>query len=192
MDRKGSLNDAADDHPKDEIALEHIDVTLTEEAPSHHPLDRKVLWKVDLWLMPITCVLMMIAYLDRTAIGNARLFGLEQDLNMAGSDYNIALFMFFVPYILLDLPSNILMKRLRPSVYLSILMFCWGTWRETHMSPTPSSSSSFQFQTDWLTSMVSQGSSPFVKASLTASLAWLSADSFSALSRRDISPERSS
>ena len=41
-------------------------------------------------------------------IGNARIQGLEKDLNLQGSDYNIALFMFFVPYILLEVPCNFL------------------------------------------------------------------------------------
>lgn len=45
---------------------------------------------------------------------------------MTGSDYNIALFMFFIPYILLEVPSNILLKKIRPSVFLSAIMSGWG------------------------------------------------------------------
>jgi MFS family permease len=45
---------------------------------------------------------------------------------MKGQDYNIALFMFFVPYILLEVPCNILLKKLRPSVWLSSIMLGWG------------------------------------------------------------------
>lgn len=49
-----------------------------------------------------------------------------QDLNMTGHDYNIALFVFFVPYILFEVPSNIIIKRVAPSTWLSIIMvkFC--------------------------------------------------------------------
>lgn len=63
---------------------------------------------------------------SRINIGNARIQGLERDLNMAGHDYNIALFVFFVPYTLLEIPSNLLMKRLRPSYWLSATMLAWG------------------------------------------------------------------
>lgn len=45
-----------------------------------------------------------------------------QDLNMTGHDYNTALFIFFVPYILFEVPSNIIIKQVAPSTWLSIIM----------------------------------------------------------------------
>ena len=65
---------------------------------------------------------------SRINIGNARLQGLEEDLHMArdGPDFNIALFMFFIPYILLEVPSNILLMKIRPTVWLSSIMLGWG------------------------------------------------------------------
>ena len=47
---------------------------------------------------------------------------------MHGSDYNVAVSLFFIPYILCEVPSNmILAKFKRPSVYIGILVTCWGT-----------------------------------------------------------------
>lgn len=91
-------------------------------------MERKVLKKVDAFLMPMLSFLLLVAFLDRTNIGNARIQGLEKDLNMHGNQYNIALFIFFIPYMILDIPANIMMKRLRPSYYLPCLMFCWGKY----------------------------------------------------------------
>lgn len=51
---------------------------------------------------------------------------MTDDLKMEGNDYNIALFIFFVPYILFEVPSNIIIKRVAPSTWLAGLMFCWG------------------------------------------------------------------
>ena len=45
---------------------------------------------------------------------------------MKGSDYNIALFTFFILYILLEVPSNLLLKHIRPSMFLSSIMTAWG------------------------------------------------------------------
>lgn len=45
-----------------------------------------------------------------------------EDLNMTGHDYNVALFVFFIPYILFEVPSNIIIKRVAPSTWLSIIM----------------------------------------------------------------------
>jgi hypothetical protein len=41
--------------------------------------------------------------------------------------YNTAVTIFFVPYTLLEVPSNIILKKMRPSYWMAILMFCWGT-----------------------------------------------------------------
>ena len=59
-------------------------------------------------------------------ISNAVLFGLKDDLKLVGNQYSVALVIFFVPYILCEVPSNIFMKRLRPHVWLSICMFGFG------------------------------------------------------------------
>ena len=45
---------------------------------------------------------------------------------MKGQDYNIALFMFFILYILLEVPCNLLLKRIRPSIFIPTIMVGWG------------------------------------------------------------------
>lgn len=51
---------------------------------------------------------------------------MTDDLKMSGSQYNTAVTLFFVPYTLLEVPSNIVLKMMRPSYWMAILMFCWG------------------------------------------------------------------
>ena len=47
---------------------------------------------------------------------------------MTGTDYNVALAVFFVPYVLCEVPSNlILIKFSRPSTYIGSLVILWGT-----------------------------------------------------------------
>ncbi|KAL4894105.1 major facilitator superfamily domain-containing protein [Aspergillus ambiguus] len=88
--------------------------------------ERKLLWKCDYRVVPILNLLFMFAFLDRINIGNARLMGLEKDLGMSGHQYNVALFVFFIPYILLEVPSNIILKKVKPSWWLSGIIFFWG------------------------------------------------------------------
>lgn len=62
-------------------------------------------------------------------LGNAKIQGLVEDLDMTGPlayRYNIALFIFFVPYILFEVPSNLILKKLKPSTWLSLIMVLWG------------------------------------------------------------------
>lgn len=65
-------------------------------------------------------------YIDRNALPQARIQGLEKDLGLKGVEYNIVLSLTFVGYILMQVPSNMLLSMLRPSYYLSACMIAWG------------------------------------------------------------------
>ena len=51
---------------------------------------------------------------------------MNDDLGLTGSQYNIALTIFFIPYILFEIPSNIILKLTRPSVWMPSIMLAWG------------------------------------------------------------------
>jgi MFS family permease len=59
-------------------------------------------------------------------IANANVFGLSKELNLLGNKYNTALVIFFVPYVLFEIPSNVLLKKFKPNVWLSACMFLFG------------------------------------------------------------------
>ena len=77
--------------------------------------------------------LYLISQLDRANIGNAKIEGLDKDLGLSGVQYNICNSIFFIPYVLLEVPSNVLLKKFsRPSVYLGILVTLWGIVMTCH------------------------------------------------------------
>lgn len=51
---------------------------------------------------------------------------MEKDLGINDTQYNIALTIFFFSYSIFEVPSNVFLKRLRPSIWLSLLMLLWG------------------------------------------------------------------
>jgi MFS family permease len=111
----------------------NITAPALETGTTHAPLtlssqEHQLLRKCDIHLIPILFLLFLLAFLDRTNIGNARIQGLERDLHMdpLGNKYNIALLVFFVPYILFEVPSNLIIKRVAPSTWLSGIMVLWG------------------------------------------------------------------
>jgi len=90
-------------------------------------IDRALLWKLDFTLIPWLCILYLLAFLDRTNIGNAKIDGLQASLhNMTGGAYNATLSIFFVSYSVFEPLTNVLLKRLRPSVFIPIIMILWG------------------------------------------------------------------
>ncbi|KAE8423467.1 MFS transporter [Aspergillus pseudocaelatus] len=89
--------------------------------------ERKLMAKIDLHLLPCLCILYLLAFLDRVNVSNAAILGLKEDLNLEqGTKFNTALTIFFVPYIFCEIPSNILLKKLKPHVWLSGCMFMFG------------------------------------------------------------------
>lgn len=82
--------------------------------------------KIDLRVIPWLCTMYVLAFLDRVNIGNANVYGLSKELKLTGHEYNNCLVIFFVPYVLFEIPSNIILKRLRARVWLSICMFGFG------------------------------------------------------------------
>lgn len=54
-------------------------------------------------------------------IGNARLYGIEKDLGLKGNQYQTAVSLLFVTYILSELPSNLVIKKFTPSRWISFI-----------------------------------------------------------------------
>lgn len=65
-------------------------------------------------------------YIDRGAVPQARIQGLEGDLGLQGVEYNVVLSITFVGYILMQVPSNMILTLVRPSWYLAACMIAWG------------------------------------------------------------------
>ncbi|POS72970.1 major facilitator superfamily transporter [Diaporthe helianthi] len=89
-------------------------------------IDRKLVWRLDLVMIPWLSLLYLLAFLDRTNIGNAKIAGLSDDLTMNTQQYNDTLTIFFISYALFEPLTNILLKRLRPSIFIPIIMVLWG------------------------------------------------------------------
>lgn len=64
----------------------------------------------------------------RVNIANANVFRMSNpdQLNLTGIKYNTALVIFFVPYVVFEIPSNLILKKLRPNWWLSGCMFMFG------------------------------------------------------------------
>ncbi|GAB5588219.1 hypothetical protein Unana1_03119 [Umbelopsis nana] len=92
-----------------------------------HRLERKLVRKLDTVILPITMCMYLGAYLDRGNAGNARLQGLQAEV-LGGSDtrFSVCLSMFYVSYIALNIPGNMLAKVLPPSKSLALATFVWG------------------------------------------------------------------
>ncbi|KAH7001226.1 major facilitator superfamily domain-containing protein [Ilyonectria destructans] len=92
------------------------------------PEEIRLVRKLDFRIMPTLWAMYFLNYLDRNAIAQARLNDLEEHLGLVGTQYNTCISILFVGYLLMQIPSNMLIssKRVRPSVYMSVCMMAWA------------------------------------------------------------------
>ncbi|KAI0411120.1 major facilitator superfamily domain-containing protein [Xylaria grammica] len=88
--------------------------------------EKSLLRKIDAHLLPAVALLYLLSFLDRSNVGNARIEGLLDDLNMSGDHYLTGLSLYFVGYVLFEIPCNIILKRTSPRIWLPTLTIVWG------------------------------------------------------------------
>ncbi|KAI0846384.1 MFS general substrate transporter [Daldinia vernicosa] len=89
--------------------------------------EKRVLRKIDIRLLPILGALYTIAMVDRSNISVARISGLDEDVGLnVGNRASVALLVFFIGYMLFELPSNMIIHRVGAANWLSLIVFAWG------------------------------------------------------------------
>ncbi|KAF8264583.1 MFS general substrate transporter [Lactarius quietus] len=96
---------------------------------------RHVWRKIDIHLLPLAALLYLLSFLDRINIGKhflstrrfAYVAGMEVDLHLNGLQFNIATAILFIPYCLVEAPSNVILRLVRPSRWITFTMLVWGT-----------------------------------------------------------------
>lgn len=82
---------------------------------------RKITWR----LIPFLCLCYLAAYLDRINIGLAKL-QMASDLQLSETAFGLGAGLFFVGYILFEVPSNLILQRVGASVWIARIMISWG------------------------------------------------------------------
>ncbi|KAK8850330.1 hypothetical protein IAR55_004247 [Kwoniella newhampshirensis] len=103
--------------------------SLDPQAVVEHQKTREEKWflfKLDVFLLTFGCISQVIKYLDQTNINTAYVSGMSDDLNLKGNELNYFTTYFNVGYCIFLIPSQVMITRFRPSLWLSGLELCWG------------------------------------------------------------------
>jgi ACS family tartrate transporter-like MFS transporter len=87
--------------------------------------ERTVLPKVTRRLLPFLFVLYVVCFLDRVNVGFAAL-QMNRDLGLSPAAYGFGAGIFFLGYVLFEVPSNLMLARLGARVWISRIMISWG------------------------------------------------------------------
>ncbi|KAJ4388503.1 hypothetical protein N0V85_007485 [Neurospora sp. IMI 360204] len=106
-------------------STEKMERTVSD-SEHHRNMTRRILWKMDTRVLPVLALLFLCSFLDRANVGNARIIGLEKDLGLSNTQYTQGLAVFYATYIAIELPSNLVLKKVTPKIWLPFLTIIWG------------------------------------------------------------------
>ncbi|CEJ94454.1 Putative Major facilitator superfamily transporter [[Torrubiella] hemipterigena] len=107
-------------------AAHHEGWDVAQGTVQRAKMSRTVLFKMDTRLLPVLALLFLCSFLDRTNVGNAKILGLEKDLNIDDDQYTHGLAVYYATYIASELPSNLVLKKLSAKLWLPVLTVTWG------------------------------------------------------------------
>lgn len=113
------------DHGIDEQDGDEQDGSL-QEYNDEAAIERRLRVKVDLRLCTIAGLLCSLNLLDSGVISAAAVTSMLKDLDLTGSRYSVAIFIFTIASIAFQLPSTIAVRTLGPRLFLSAITFCFG------------------------------------------------------------------
>lgn len=82
--------------------------------------------KVTIRLVPFLCLLYFVNYLDRVNVGFAGPSGMKTDLGMSETAFGFASGIFFLGYLVLEVPSNLALHRFGARRWIARIMLTWG------------------------------------------------------------------
>jgi sugar phosphate permease len=90
------------------------------------PVEHSAIKKIAVRLVPFIALMFFINYLDRTAISFAGPNGMDHALGLTAAQFGFASGVFFIGYILLEVPSNLALHKFGARVWLARIMISWG------------------------------------------------------------------
>jgi len=94
--------------------------------------ERKLLWKIDLHLMPLLFVSYMLQFLDKATLGNAAVFTLQKDIHLVGQQYSLSSSGFYFGYLAATYPASIGFVKFPLGKYLAYSVLIWSVVLACH------------------------------------------------------------
>lgn len=90
------------------------------------PAEKKLLRKLDFFILTFCCLVYFFNYLDRSNLTNAYVSGMKEELNFKGDQLTVINTIFTVGYIVGQVPSNLALTYVRPRIFLPAMTILWA------------------------------------------------------------------
>jgi MFS family permease len=87
---------------------------------------RKLLWKIDLTILPLLWVTTIVGAVDKVIISNAAIYGMRTDAHLGGNEFNWVGSIFYFGYLAFEFPAAILIQRLPVGKFFALTVFAWS------------------------------------------------------------------
>jgi hypothetical protein len=115
---KADKSDVWVENAQNEDSSDVMGIYFSYEIEFRQKVEHQLRRKIDTRILPLIVLIYLLNYLDRNSITQARLYGLQEDTGVKGAEYQTAISIFSAGYILMQVPSTLLMARFRPSIFL--------------------------------------------------------------------------
>jgi ACS family tartrate transporter-like MFS transporter len=103
----------------------NLSLPLSSRSSSPPTLERRLIRRISLRLLPFLFLLYIVAYLDRVNVGFAALH-MNASLGLSHASFGIGGGIFFLGYFLFEIPSNLILHRLGARLWIGRIMISWG------------------------------------------------------------------
>ncbi|QLI74433.1 uncharacterized protein G6M90_00g109050 [Metarhizium brunneum] len=100
------------------------DVAATEELTPEE--NKRLLRRIDLYLLPIMAASYMFQFLGTSAIGFTAILGLREDLHLSGTDFSWANSTYYFGFLIAAYPASMIMVRWRVGKMIAVAVVLWG------------------------------------------------------------------
>ncbi|KAF1955355.1 pantothenate transporter liz1 [Byssothecium circinans] len=126
LDKNAAIADREVDCAPTKLPLSKRILAVVWDSLDKTPEERAFIAKIDFWILTYVCIAYFVKYLDQTNISNAYVSRMKEDLALTGNDLNYLTTYWNIGYILGQIPSQLVMFKVRPSIWLPTLELIWG------------------------------------------------------------------
>ncbi|KAI1637004.1 retrograde regulation protein 2 [Biscogniauxia mediterranea] len=90
------------------------------------PVEKKLLFKLDFFILTFCCLAYFMNYLDRASVTQAYVSGMKEDLHFKGAQLTEVTTMYSVGYLIGIIPNNMLLTYFKPKRFFPFMIVVWA------------------------------------------------------------------
>ncbi|KAK6953917.1 hypothetical protein Daesc_003879 [Daldinia eschscholtzii] len=105
--------------------LASLDPSIVNE-PITKEESRRILWKIDLIILPLLALSVIISAVDKVIISNAAIYGMRDDTHLVGDQFSWVGSIFYFGFLIAEWPGNVLIQRLPLRTFYAFTVLIWA------------------------------------------------------------------